>query len=248
MKILPILFSLCMLTACTSVPQYDADTFLLDSNVTASVYCGNTFLGTTPLRVNTSQTCSMRLERDDYKTIVFRFEHLKTIWPSKNGKYVISKEHHFLRPTLNSTDSIFNMMLDNGGKTITSSPVITAFAGTYIALFVVDNALDLAFLPLDVPFNALDNSSVKTYNKWYVDIVMPFDEDGYFFEMLPKNKKAFSEKNLNEIRTKLFVLKNFDSLKSKKTEYVQALTALSNKQFVLPTPTTVPSKYFQMIF
>lgn len=244
-----LLFPLFWLTACASAPQ-PTDTFLLDSNVTSAVYCDDTFLGTTPLRVSTSKTCIMRLEKNGYKTAAFRFENLKTIWPSENGKFVFSKQHGIFEPTGRAIFNSYNFIVENdsAGVKLISSPGVIVSLPSLTVLLIADNALNLALLPVDVAVNGLDYSSVETYNKLYIDIVIPFNADGYFFEMMPDGKKAFSEKDVNELRTKLFVLKNFNGLKSANPEYAGTLTALTNKAFVLPPPESVPSEYFRTIF
>lgn len=305
-----LIFFMFMLASCASNKAYQTQTYFIDSNVSASVYCDDEFLGTTPMKVKTSLTCKMTLEKEGYKSPSFRFANLKEYhyqeFPSEKIKrnhgllmdyipfikikkdYTLDFIEYIIRNDLPCLDDMemtklrLNFRRSLKGCSISiyeemmylwdreDHPMITTnltnptFVGGVIIdglLLVSEGVLDVLALPIDGvtttmhPINntaeyskvSSQNSSVTSYNMTSIDIVIPYDHDSYFFELIPKNKKSFTQHDLDELRTKLFVLKNFNELKFASPEYVRTMVALTGKPFILPAPQDNPGDYFRTL-
>ena len=259
------------LTSCVSGQPYKEETYFIDSNVAADVYCDGQKIGRTPMEIKTSTTCELELKKEGYRSTSFRFQNLEKY--ASFPKDDISKHHgllskHIGNVTLSVQEYISRKDIEKHKYplmtlALTSGPVgavvlYPLFVFTYAGIvIVIDGALEILALPVDLASIGTyaskngsissENSSATSYNATSIDIVIPYDEDSFFFELLPENKKTFNQKDLQELRTKLFVLKNFNELKFRSPEYVKTLEFLVGGKSVLPAPAMTPGKYFEIL-
>lgn len=241
------------LTSCVSGQPYKEETFFIDSNVAADVYCDGKKIGRTPMEIKTSTTCELELKKKGYRSTSFRFQNLEKYMSPKEE---IAKHHGLLSSAINAiNDDLTDYSLNNFNEDhLVASIFVIA---TDAALIVIDGTLEILALPVDLATIGTyaskngsissENSSVTSYNATSIDIVIPYDGDSFFFELLPKNKKTFNQKDLQELRTKLFALKNFNELKFRSPEYVKTLEFLVGEKPVLPAPAITPGKYFEIL-
>ena len=267
-------FFVVFLTSCVSVQPYKEETYFIDSNIAADVYCDGQKIGRTPMEIKTSTTCELELKKEGYRSTSFRFQNLKKY--AEFPKDEIATHHGLLSSAINSINDFLNKeiigMIEK--EKLDDTPIflmpfvvamplalfIYIFSPTIAvdaAFIVIDGALEILALPVDLASIGTyaskngsissENSSATSYNATSIDIVIPYDGDSFFFELLPKSKKNFNQKDLQELRTKLFVLKNFNELKFQSPEYVKTLEFLVGKKPVLPAPAMTPGKYFEML-
>ena len=70
-------FFVVFLTSCVSVQPYKEETYFIDSNVVADVYCDGQKIGRTPMEIKTSTTCELELKKEGYRSTSFRFQNLE---------------------------------------------------------------------------------------------------------------------------------------------------------------------------
>ena len=278
-----LIFLCLFLTSCVSGRDYTEQKFFIDSNIAADVYCDGRYIGTTPLELDTSLKCELKIEKEGYRPSSFRFQNLENYsspkdeiakhhslglalrsegmklfqlsvnsfafsYATKAFQYLLEKErYHEIGPFISMSPIIFPLEL------IIDIPVLT-FGGM---LFVIEGVLEILALPVDIATIGTyaskngsvssENSSATSYNATSIDIVIPYDGDSFFFELLPKDKKTFNRQDLHELRTKLFVLKNFNELKIASPEYARTLATLTGKPFITPAPQDNPSDYFRTL-
>ena len=260
------------LTSCVSVQSYKEETYFIDSNVAADVFCDGQKIGRTPMEIKTSTTCELELKKKGYRSTSFRFQNLEKYMSFPKDE--IANHHGLLSSSIETlNDFLKDFLFEDYLKApahirekyaINFIPVLSArvafFSPTIAvdaAFIVMEGALDILALPVDMASIGTyaskngsissENSSATSYNATSIDIVIPYDGASFFFELLPKNKKKFNQKDLQELRTKLFALKNFNELKVRSLEYVKTLEFLVGEKPVLPAPAITPGKYFEIL-
>lgn len=266
-----LIFLCFFLVSCVSGGEYAEQKLFIDSNIAADVYCDGKYIGTTPLELDTSLKCELKIEKEGYRPSSFRFQNLEKY--ASFPKDDISKHHgllskHIGNVTLSVQEYISRKDIEKHKYplmtlALTSGPVgavvlYPLFVFTYAGIvIVIDGALEILALPVDLASIGTyaskngsissENSSATSYNATSIDIVIPYDGDSFFFELLPKDKKTFNQQDLHELRTKLFVLKNFNELKFASPEYARTLATLTGKPFITPAPQDNPSDYFRTL-
>ena len=268
-----LLFLCLFLVSCVSGGEYAEKKFFVDSNVSADVYCDGKYIGTTPLELDTSLKCKLKIEKEGYRSTSFRFQNLEKYVSFPKEK--ISKHHGLVSGAITSlSDSLSGLSRalaheyrrDPFAFTVIAPTGLYLYVGPYIVVWLAaegvcvatEVALDIVSLPADIATigayasenaNVSENNfNVTSYNAMSINVVMPYDGDSFFFELLPNDKKTFNRQDLHELRTKLFVLKNFNELKFQSPEYVKALEFLVGKKPALPAPAMSPGEYFRTVF
>ena len=256
-----LIFLCLFLTSCVSGRDYTEQKFFIDSNIAADVYCDGRYIGTTPLELDTSLKCDLKIEKEGYRPTSFKFQNLEKYASFPKDK--ISNRHGLLLETIEGVNEKTVMLIEESfDKFQRKGPFFIAELLLQLAAesvtIATEVALDALVLPVDMVNIATyaskngsvssENSSATSYNATSIDIVIPYDGDSFFFELLPKDKKTFNRQDLHELRTKLFVLKNFNELKFKSPEYVKALEFLVGKRTELPAPAMTPGDYFRILF
>ena len=265
-----LIFLCFFLVSCVSGGEYAEQKFFIDSNIAADVYCDGKYIGTTPLELDTSLKCELKIEKEGYRPSSFRFQNLEKYLSPKEE---IAKHHGLLSSAIKPVNDyldreLFEPLKKDLSKDDLPMPLFITFASVGVALFspfiaidtaliVIDGVLEILALPVDMATIGTyaskngsvssENSSVTSYNATSIDIVIPYDGDSFFFELLPKDKKTFNQQDLHELRTKLFVLKNFNELKFASPEYARTLATLTGKPFITPAPQDNPSDYFRTL-
>lgn len=262
-----LVFLCFFLVSCVSGGEYAEQKFFIDSNVAADVYCDGKYIGTTPLELDTSLKCELKIEKEGYRSSSFRFQNLEKYMSFPKDE--ISKHHGLLSSAIEPINDYLYDSLNDLLKvdmpipvfiTSTSVPVCAILCPVIAidaALIVIDGVLEILALPVDMATIGTyaskngsissENSSATSYNATSIDLIIPYDGDSFFFELLPKDKKTFSRQDLHELRTKLFVLKNFNELKFASPEYARTLATLTGKPFITPAPQDNPSDYFRTL-
>ena len=259
-----LVFLCFFLVSCVSGGEYAEQKFFVDSNVAADVYCDGKYIGTTPLELDTSLKCELKIEKEGYRPSSFRFQNLEKYMSFPKDKIAI--RHGLLSSAIEPINDFLNDSLNDLSKndqpvfiTLAMSwgPLFSPIIAIDTALIVIDGVLEILVLPADLAnigtyasINesvSSENSSATSYNATSIDIVIPYDGDSFFFELLPKDKKTFNRQDLHELRTKLFVLKNFNELKIASPEYARTLATLTGKPFITPAPEDNPSDYFRTL-
>ena len=267
-----LIFLCFFLVSCVSGGKYAEQKFFIDSNVAADVYCDGKYIGTTPLELDTSLKCELKIEKEGYSPSSFRFQNLEKYMSFPKDE--ISKHHGLLSSAIEPINDFINDFLFAdylkapahirekyainfisvlSARVAVFSPIIAVDA----AFIVMEGALDILALPVDLASIGTyaskngsirsENSSATSYNATSIDLIIPYDGDSFFFELLSKDKKTFSRQDLHELRTKLFVLKNFNELKIASPEYARTLATLTGKPFITPAPEDNPSDYFRTL-
>lgn len=199
MKKLFAVLSLFLLNACAA-PERHA--LFIDSNVSADVYTGDVKIGTTPFwgEMSGNDVMHLTLRKQGYKTA-----EIKAGYGVKDG---YSRGGVFASTNTLSSDCDTKTMAygDKEPQGVCQVTTVYAVASMIYGLGLSISATD-TFYPNPVLFE--------------------FDDNEFYVEMVPENKEKFTQNDLENLRFKAFVLKNFPSLQAQKSEYVAALKKLA---------------------
>lgn len=199
MKKLFALLSLLLLSACATPARH---TLFIDSSVSADVYTGDVKIGTTPFwgEMSGNDVMHLTLRKAGYKTAEIKVGYGVKDGYSRGGVFASTNT---LSSDCNTNTSSFGNEEPQGVCQITAMYSIgSLFYGLGLSISVTDT-----FFPNPVLFE--------------------FNDNEFYVEMVPENKNKFTQKDLENLRFKAFVLKNFPQLQAQKQEYLAALRRLA---------------------
>ena len=178
----------------------------IDSNVSADVYTGDKKIGETPFYqiLSGKEIEHLSIRKKGYKTV-----QLKTASVRVGKRYTRGGLFAVTQMPFSSTSgcekvpmSVINDNMDNLCTVNSGYVLMTTVYGSGILTVLTDTF----YLP---------------------SYAFEYEDNEYYIEMVPENKKNFSQTDKQYFRRNLFILNNFAILQSENKEYVEALSVLS---------------------
>ncbi len=201
--LIPVLF----LNGCATP---SGEHIFIDSNVSADVYTGDKKIGETPFyEVLTGKEIEhLSIRKKGYKTVI-----LKTASVRMNKHYTLG-----------------------GLFAVTQMPFSSTTGCEKIPMSVINKEQeDLCLVNsgyvLMTTVYGMGITTVLTDTFYWPSYAFEYEDNEYYVEMVPDGKNKFSEADKQYLKRNIFVLANFEMLRSGNKEYTEALRTLSaNKE------------------
>ena len=179
----------------------------IDSNVSADVYTGDKKIGETPFYqiLSGKEIEHLSIRKKGYKTV-----RLKAYSVKLNDRYTRGGLFAVTQMPFSSTSGCEKIPMSTMND---KQDDICTVNGAYILLTTL---------------YGMGVTTVLTDTFYLPSYAFEYEDNEYYVEMIPENKKNFSQADKQYFRRNLFILNNFAMLQSENKEYVKALNALSD--------------------